>query len=249
MKRKKMILGGCLLMTTALTAFAPEQEERTTKEGTIPEGIEGAWQVEGNPKRVALIVDGYFTVTVFGEQPAEFISTMGGTFSYDGSTLEGVVEFNSAAQDEVGQRFSMPVMLNGDKLTVNHGNGRPQSWTRIKENGDNLAGVWRITRREVDGEMREMPLRARRTLKILTGSRFQWAAINVETGEFSGTGGGTYTFENGKYTENIEFFSRDNSRVGMSLGFEGELKGDDWHHRGKSSKGDPIYEVWSRFGD
>lgn len=242
MKRKKMILGGCLLMTTALTAFAPE------KEGTAPGGIEGAWEIEGNPKRVALVVDGYFTVTAFREQPAEFVNTMGGTFSYDGSSMEGVMEFHSAAQDAVGERFSMPVQLNGDKLTVTHGNGHTESWTRIKENGDNLAGVWRITQREVDGEMREMPLRARRTLKILTGSRFQWAAINVETGEFSGTGGGTYTFENGKYTENIEFFSRDNSRVGMSLGFEGELKGDDWHHRGKSSKGDPIYEVWSRFG-
>src|SRR3546814_4443688 len=89
----------------------------------------------------------------------------------------------------------------------------------------------------------DLPLRARRTLKILTGTRFQWAAINVETGEFSGTGGGTYTFKNGKYTENIEFFSRDNSRVGMSLSFEGDLQGDDWHHQGKSSKGDPIYEI------
>lgn len=58
---------------------------------------------------------------------------------------------------------------------------------------------------------------ARKTIKILSGTRFQWAAINSETGEFFGTGGGNYTFKDGKYTENIEYFSRDASRVGASL--------------------------------
>ena len=94
--------------------------------------------------------------------------------------------------------------------------------------------------------MVEMPLRSRRTLKLLTGSYFQWAAINIETGEFSGTGGGRYTFENGKYTEHILFFSRDASRVGMSLSFDDKLEDGDWIHTGLSSKGDPIYEIWSR---
>jgi len=86
----------------------------------------------------------------------------------------------------------------------------------------------------------------RKTLKILSGTRFQWAAINPETKQFSGTGGGTYTFENGKYTENIEFFSRDNSRVGASLTFDGEVSGDKWKHSGNSSTGNPIAEIWTR---
>ncbi|MDX1470670.1 MAG: hypothetical protein R3213_04170 [Flavobacteriaceae bacterium] len=60
-----------------------------------------------------------------------------------------------------------------------------------------------------------------------------------------GTGGGTYTTEDGKYTENIEFFSRDNSRVGASLEFDFELVDGDWHHSGFSSKGDPLYEIWT----
>lgn len=80
----------------------------------------------------------------------------------------------------------------------------------------------------------------------MSGTRFQWAAINPETKEFFGTGGGTYTFVNGKYTENIEFFSRDNSRVGASLSFKGEVKDGQWHHSGNSSTGNPIYEIWSR---
>ena len=84
------------------------------------------------------------------------------------------------------------------------------------------------------------------TVKILSGDRFQWAAFNYETKEFSGTGGGTYTAEDGTYTENIEFFSRDNERVGASLSFEYEREGDDWDHSGTSSKGDPLHEVWTK---
>ena len=86
----------------------------------------------------------------------------------------------------------------------------------------------------------------RKTLKILTGTRFQWFAINPGTKEFSGTGGGTYTFVNGQYTENILFFSRDNSRTGAQLTFDGKLENGQWHHSGLSSKGDKIYEVWGK---
>lgn len=83
-------------------------------------------------------------------------------------------------------------------------------------------------------------------MKILTGTRFQWVAINQETGEFFGSGGGTYTFDNGTYTEKIEFFSRDSSRIGAELSFKGSVNGNNWDHSGKSSKGDPIHEVWTR---
>ena len=87
---------------------------------------------------------------------------------------------------------------------------------------------------------------ARRTLKLLSGKRFQWVAFNVETKEFSGTGGGTYTTKDGAYTENIQFFSRDRSSVGASLAFTYELIDGQWHHSGLSSKGSPIYEIWSK---
>lgn len=239
-------MGGCLLTAASLIAFTPENRP-SGSENNPPADIEGAWEIDGNPKELALLVDGYFSVTVYHEDEPQFVSTMGGSFSHDGSAMSGNIEFNSEAPEQVGESFTVPATLEGDQLTVTYPDGQEKTWTRIDNADENLAGVWRITEREVDGEMNEMPLRARRTLKILTGGHFQWAAINVETGEFSGTGGGTYTFEDGQYTENIKFFSRDNSRVGMSLGFGGELKGDNWHHKGKSSKGDPIYEVWSRF--
>ena len=80
-------------------------------------------------------------------------------------------------------------------------------------------------RRKRDGEIVKRDTSGpRKTMKILSGTRFQWIAYNTETKAFMGTGGGTYTTLDGKYTENIGFFSRDDSRVGASLQFDYELK-------------------------
>ena len=59
-----------------------------------------------------------------------------------------------------------------------------------------------------------------------------------------GTGGGIYTTKDGKYSEIIEFFSRDNSKVGSKLKFNYELINGEWNHKGFSSKGDPLHEIW-----
>jgi hypothetical protein len=122
------------------------------------------------------------------------------------------------------------------------------AYGRAKAQETPLSGAWRFaTRVDEDGnegERREPG--PRQTIKILGGGYFQWAAFNYETKQFMGTGGGTYSAEDGKYTENIGFFSRDDSRVGNSLSFEFDRKNDDWYHKGKSSKGDPLHEVWTK---
>ena len=70
-----------------------------------------------------------------------------------------------------------------------------------------LAGAWLFFNRMRNGELGNPRNadNARKTMKILSGTRFQWIAYNVETKEFMGTGGGTYTTIDGKYTENIDF--------------------------------------------
>jgi len=79
-----------------------------------------------------------------------------------------------------------------------------------------------------NGEERRRTPGVRKTMKILSGTRFQWIAYNTETKEFFGSGGGTYTTQDGKYTEKIEFFSRDNSRAGMSLQFDFSIQNGEW---------------------
>lgn len=82
-------------------------------------------------------------------------------------------------------------------------------------------------------------------MKFLKDGFFQWIAFNTESFQFFGSGGGTYEAAAGKYTETITFFSRDNSRVGAVLPFEFDVQGPDWFHKGFSSKGAPMHEVWT----
>ncbi|QNL48441.1 membrane or secreted protein [Olivibacter sp. SDN3] len=207
--------------------------------------IEGTWHVkEGDTEHTLVLVDGYLSYSIFDVKNKKFINTSGGPYSLQGDKLKVNVEFNAQDKSDVGGgHVYMASLSNTLKTNIS---GKDLSWTKIDDNNAPLSGVWRITGRQVNDKMNEMPLRDRRTLKILSGTRFQWIAINIKTGEFSGTGGGTYTFDNNKYTEHIEFFSRDNDRVGASLSFDGKIENGQWHHSGASSKGDPIYEIWSK---
>ncbi len=190
-----------------------------------------------------LVTDNYFSIASY--DASGFKSTQGGTWQNSDNGATTTMEFNSADKAQVGQHPEVEASFEGDQLIMNL-SGQKYNWSRIDEGNSPLAGVWRITARERDGKMSEMQPGARKTIKVLSGTKFQWIAINTETGEFFGTGGGSYTFENGVYTEKIEFFSRDNSRVGASLSFKGSVDGNKWDHSGKSSAGDPIHEVWTR---
>lgn len=207
--------------------------------------LAGAWQLKkDNIHHTLVLVDKYLSYCMYDLNNKKFINTWGGTYKQQGEQLTVTIEYNAEKPEDVQKSRTFKVGITKD-LRID-ATGKFEAWERIDDNNAPLAGVWRITKRKVEDKMNEMPLRDRRTLKILSGTRFQWVAINVKTGEFSGTGGGSYRFEGGKYTENIEFFSRDNSRVGASLTFDGTLDNGQWHHSGLSSKGDPIDEMWSR---
>ena len=211
--------------------------------------ISGAWRsTDGHLDRVLLVVDGFWTYTIFDRSNPEFHRTFGGPYRADGETVKGAYHFDSGDATQVGQTFSLRVRQQNDTLELLHDDGTSESWRRIPEQSGPLTGVWRIIGRQSDDSAQLAALRPRRTLKVLTGSRFQWIAMNIETGEFSGTGGGTYTFADGKYVENLEFFSRDNSRVGARLEFDGTVNDGRWRHQGLSSRGDPIDETWVKLG-
>jgi hypothetical protein len=210
------------------------------------QSVQGAWQRNLDTAIQTLtIVDNYFSVATFHVKDKKFINTSGGTAILENGELKGKIEFNTTDRSQVTKSYALAFHQQGNKLNFSYA-GIDMSWQQLDDARQALSGNWKIIGREQDGKMAEMRPGARKTIKILSGKRFQWAAINSETGDFFGTGGGYYTFENGKYTEHIEFFSRDASRVGASLSFDGELKKGDWHHSGLSSKGDRIYEIWSR---
>ncbi len=164
----------------------------------------------------------------------------------EGNTFVEVHEFNTMTPDLIGKELRNEVMMKDGKLILKM-KDKDEEWTRIDDGSPGkLAGAWVITGRINDGEFRKMTPGARKTMKILSGTRFQWIAYNSETKEFFGTGGGTYTTKNGKYVEHIDFFSRDSSRIGMSLEFDFSLEEGRWNHKGLSSKGEPINEIWTQ---
>lgn len=217
--------------------------------GSFCQSLEGAWEAtteqDGRTVRnVVIFSKNHQVATYYDAETGAFISTNGGSWRLEGNQLSETVEFDTKTPERVGSMGVFEIELTENELRAQDVD---MVWKRIDDGspGD-LAGAWLISGRMRDGELQKRDTnRPRKTMKILSGTRFQWIAYNTETKEFMGTGGGTYTTIDGKYTENIEFFSRDNDRVGASLQFDYELKNGDWHHSGLSSKGQPIYEVWS----
>jgi hypothetical protein len=208
--------------------------------------VAGSWsKQDGSVITTWLFQDGFYSCTKYDVTNKVFSYTKGGTYVVAGNELQMKLAFHTAEKEKVGTTETALVVVKDQtmKLTVN---GAEENYKRMDDGKSALAGHWLITGRMMNGSLQTITPGARRTIKLLTGTRFQWIAINSETKEFFGTGGGTYTFENGKYTEHIEFFSRDSTRVGASLSFDGKVEGNNWHHSGLSSKGEPINEVWTR---
>jgi hypothetical protein len=243
----------CLIWAIPILGFSPVNPPENDL------GLKGAWELvemngeeipDGN-QTIRTFSDTYTMATTFNQEAKKFISSRGGPYSFDGTKVSLTIDYNTEDTAQVGKVYTYKIKLKDGMATVkaktDAGEKVTTVWKRLDDGNAPLTGAWQITQRMGrDGEMREMKPGPRKTIKILSGTRFQWTAMNTATKEFMGCGGGNYTFEGGKYTENIEFFSRDSSRVGMSLTFDGKVEGDNWHHSGKSSRGRPIKEIWTR---
>ena len=214
--------------------------------GIRQKSIAGAWHLlNGTVEEILIFQDGYFSHTTYDKTNKKFIQTRGGTYRFENDRLHVKMEFSTDDTSSIGNAYSYTANIQQAYLTSDI-NGQSMNWNRLDNGTDALAGNWRITARLNDGKLSQMQRGDRKTLKLMSGSRFQWIAINPATKQFSGTGGGTYTFKDGKYTEHIEFFSRDSSRVGATLHFDGSVNDKVWTHKGTSSKGEPLHEEWTR---
>lgn len=211
----------------------------------------GAWmhQYTENGKdmtEILLIADGYYSLTRHATENGAFEMTKGGYYTKSGMFLRGYLEFNSADQDMVGELEEWKMEPKGKELSLTLG-GKTSMWTSIDVGQQTpLTGAWLFAGREREGSMQRRDTnQPRKTMKLLSGTRFQWIAYNTDTGEFFGSGGGEYSAENGQYVEKIRFFSRDDNRVGAELPFEFSREDGEWHHSGNSSSGQPMYEIWA----
>lgn len=226
------------------------QNQKLTGAWKLIEKKDAAKKESAGSTSVMILSDGYFTEATYHEADKKFMGTRGGSYALKNGKLMETIEFNTFDSTNVGLSHTLTYQLNGNRLQLSGMRGNKkidQTWERIEEKNTPLTGIWRIRERETpEGELVTIERGPRKTIKILSGNRFQWIAINTQTKEFFGTGGGTYTAKDGKYKEIIEFFSRDPKRVGMQLSFDFEVKGNDWHHKGVSTSGNKINEVWEK---
>ena len=187
----------------------------------------------------------YLVYSVYENNPPKFIMTLGGHFNLASDSLRTQLEFNSDYPKDAMTEWNIPYTFEAGNLTLFSGDNL--HFTSAEPVRQDLDGLWLFATRGPDeGQDRRGDDNPRKTLKFLTNGRFQWIAYNTDSMEFFGTGGGSYTAQDGAYTEHIAFFSRDNARVGATLQFDYDLIKGDWHHTGKNSKGEPMYEIWAK---
>ena len=202
-----------------------------------------------NLRHEVKIDSNYFIYTAYETAPAKFIRTLGGFAQVEttnaGDMLVVLLEFNSEFERDSIAQLHIPIQQNGAMLHLDWFD--KLKLMPLSNTTQDLDGQWLFATRGPDeGQERRGESNTRKTLKFLKDGHFQWIAYDTDGMKFKGTGGGTYTSNDGTYTENITFFSKDNTRVGAKLEFNYELKGDDWHHTGNNSKGKPMYEIWGK---
>ena len=177
-----------------------------------------------------IIDNNYFVMTSYKVDSNRFVKTIGGFYNKKGNSFNMSLEFNSNFKNDSISKIEIEKRAN---------------WKKISLKKNDLQGKWLMVGRVINGnEQRRNLDRPRKTMKFLINGYFQWIAFNTETFQFSGSGGGKYITKDGKYIESIEYFSRDDSKAGLNLEFDYELINKEWNHKGFSSKGDPLHEIW-----
>ena len=247
MKNILIIFGSCLVLFLTINICLKPSNANA-------QSFIGAWErnhisKDGvKLKSVVIFSKSHQVLTTYETLTGEFIYSNGGTWKFNNNIMTEKVEFDTNDSTRVGSIISFDVKISDSTMSVV---GSNMKFKRI-DNGrpGKLNGAWLMSARFKEGtkQLRDTT-NPRKTMKILSGTRFQWIAYNTESKKFMATGGGSYSTLNGEYVENIEFFSRDNSRIGVSLKFNFQLLDNKWEHKGFSSNGNPIHEIWSKRSD
>lgn len=106
---------------------------------------------------------------------------------------------------------------------------------------EQLEGAWRMTHRN-GHTMDELHLQM---VKILKDGHFMFAYYQESSQSFYSAGGGTYLYQDGRYTERIEFHTLDPDLIGQAVTFDLSMQEDRWHHSGNAN-GQELNEVFTR---
>lgn len=226
---KQLIILALLLCSTLVIAQAPK----------------GAWksQEPTGSTSTLIVTDNYMVIASYSVLNKSYERTEGGAFTIQGDQMTYTPEFNPSDTAKVGIPIVYTVTMKDGILTLKY--EEAMVWMKIDDGGNSsLSGTWKVS--EKDNDLKMQQTGTRKTVKLLSGTRFQWISFDTVEKTFYKTGGGTYSLKNGKYTEKIEFLSSDNNRVGTTQVFDSKLDGGVWDYKGTNTAGKPVHEVWEK---
>lgn len=220
--------------------------------------LNGAWRLVERSgeattgETIKLYSNGYYTWATYGGEDGTFLAAGGGTHTLDFQHYEERCEIDSRDPALSGHTSVYRAVRDGNRLTLQYlkSEGHEEVWEKMDEADDSeMATCWRIHRKRDagDAEWRTIDYAPRKTLKMLTNSRYQVLAFNSHTGQFVGSSGGTWDKTDGTYREHIAFFSKNPANAGRTLEFERAMVDGLWHHTGTQTDGDPLREQWLRY--
>lgn len=237
MKTTHTLLIAVIASLVLMTAFRPKASPTLTS----------AWGYGPADNRTVMIcTDKVFSVAQYNITGKTLLHSWGGTWRLAGNQLIRQIEWDSRDSTQVGKEVSHTIQASDATLRL--GNA-PETWQRLDDGGPGeLAGAWVITGTYNNDKVskRPNPFFPRRTMKVLSGKYFHWIAYHLTNKQFQNAGGGSYSTVNGKYTENIEFFTKTPASVGKTLSFDYSFVDGDWRHRGEKSTGGVMDECWTR---
>ena len=212
------------------------------------QNLKGAWirvdTKSKHQKTIKLYSDSYFTTSSYMKSSGEFISASAGTYAINESDYIENYEIHSNSRAVTGTFLNFDYNIENDTLKLRDENSRnTEVWVKVDTAKKDNVTCWKIYQAYRDATWKTIEDKPRKSLKMLTDNYYQVIGLNSQTGEFFGSSGGKWTYENGKHNEKIQFFSKNPDMVGKTK----EIKNGIWHHDGNSSEGKYIQERWKKF--
>ena len=208
--------------------------------------ITGAWiSKNGDDERMMICSGNYIMVAEFNEVNTAFYYAAGGSYKERDGMLVVDFEFSKYKEERenIGMKGGLKYIINGNKVTVLGNDSSKRVLTRVDDGAGALTGVWQLTGRLTNGKME--PVKGDlKTLKIVSGTRFQCVGFNTGTKEFVSCYGGRYSYKDGKYVEHIEFYWKDPDKIGTAVSFDASVDNNTWTNKKSGSK----IEEWARGG-
>lgn len=203
-------------------------------------------------KSVKLFKDGYWISAAFGNQKYPFGGSGGGTFTTNNGKYMETLRFYSWDSTARGKTYTFDYRLEGNQFfqsgfinTEKYQNYLiKEEMTRMipvcaLQNAA-LEGVWMLKEASTNGKSEfSSPMEQ---FKIYAYPRFAWARYDTSTGQFLGTGGGSYSFDGKKVIEHLEYITYDLA-LGTDVEIEVVLQGARMQ---QTSWGGSYKETWQR---